>query len=325
MIATAIGLILMYSMLSLLSSTIKEIGAGVLALRGKMLDKALRRLLDTQSGATTQQGNATGTPPVTLYDQFKSHALFDHLKPNSIFGGVSSDMPSYLSGKTFASILLQILDGSTVAGLQGAIANLPEGKLKSFLQQTLTEAGNDIQKFKDQLELWYDTTMDRVTGWYKRQAQVILMGIGLVIAIGFNADTFSVYEKVSTDPIAQKAVLDAAQAYIDQGLMMPDTIRPDSVEEQIQALYIKTQDIINNNLSEVDSPLGLGWTDAEYQAFWAECGRTRAFWEKIIGFMVTALAISLGAPFWFDLLKRVTNLRNAGLPPASSSQPTPPA
>jgi hypothetical protein len=36
------------------------------------------------------------------------------------------------------------------------------------------------------------------------------------------------------------------------------------------------------------------------------------------GWLLAAMAISMGAPFWFDLLGKVVNFRNAGSKPASS-------
>jgi len=42
--------------------------------------------------------------------------------------------------------------------------------------------------------------------------------------------------------------------------------------------------------------------------------------ENIFGFIITALAISLGAPFWFDLLNKFINLRSAGKKPEETAQ-----
>jgi hypothetical protein len=39
------------------------------------------------------------------------------------------------------------------------------------------------------------------------------------------------------------------------------------------------------------------------------------FWPKLIGLLVTAFALSLGAPFWFDMLNKVVNIRSAGRAP----------
>jgi hypothetical protein len=44
---------------------------------------------------------------------------------------------------------------------------------------------------------------------------------------------------------------------------------------------------------------------------------------KVLGWLVTGLAVSLGAPFWFDLLNRVVDLRGAGRRPESTPEPAP--
>jgi hypothetical protein len=42
---------------------------------------------------------------------------------------------------------------------------------------------------------------------------------------------------------------------------------------------------------------------------------------KITGLLATILAIFMGAPFWFDLLNKIANLRGTGAKPASSTSP----
>jgi hypothetical protein len=47
-----------------------------------------------------------------------------------------------------------------------------------------------------------------------------------------------------------------------------------------------------------------------------------SFWNGAImlaGWLVSGIAISMGASFWFDLLSKVVNVRNAGKPPTSST------
>jgi hypothetical protein len=42
----------------------------------------------------------------------------------------------------------------------------------------------------------------------------------------------------------------------------------------------------------------------------------------LAGWLITALAASLGAPFWFDLLGRFINVRNAGKVPGRAGAPS---
>lgn len=78
-----------------------------------------------------------------------------------------------------------------------------------------------------------------------------------------------------------------------------------------------------------ESAFGLGWTDAElvtlgvakqgadgrlkpliWPGYWH-----RSIWPKLLGLLLTALAVSLGAPFWFDMLNKIVNIRAAGRAP----------
>jgi hypothetical protein len=68
----------------------------------------------------------------------------------------------------------------------------------------------------------------------------------------------------------------------------------------------------------------LGWCPASAQP---SCGPGqslpaggREWLLKIGGLLVTMIALSQGAPFWFDLLQKLVNLRLAGSSPAESKK-----
>lgn len=46
--------------------------------------------------------------------------------------------------------------------------------------------------------------------------------------------------------------------------------------------------------------------------------RFQAWLRAIVGWFLTALAVSMGAPFWFDLLSKFLNVRGAGIRPATA-------
>jgi hypothetical protein len=68
--------------------------------------------------------------------------------------------------------------------------------------------------------------------------------------------------------------------------------------------------LLNNEIAEIKRPLGLGWEGVSIR----ELGRYDLA-SKVVGFILTALAISMGAPFWFDLLKKLVNIRSSGSRP----------
>ena len=68
--------------------------------------------------------------------------------------------------------------------------------------------------------------------------------------------------------------------------------------------------LLHNEIAEVRRPLGLGWEGIRLRNL-----TTYEVVSKLLGFLLTALAVSLGAPFWFDLLKKLVNIRSAGARP----------
>lgn len=71
------------------------------------------------------------------------------------------------------------------------------------------------------------------------------------------------------------------------------------------------KDILNYEFESVRSPLGLGWQGISI----TQMGPYELI-TKFLGFVLTALAISMGAPFWFDLLRKVANIRSSGSKPS---------
>jgi len=49
-------------------------------------------------------------------------------------------------------------------------------------------------------------------------------------------------------------------------------------------------------------------------------GDTADWLVKLAGFVISAFAVMLGAPFWFDLLKKIVPVRMTGMKPASSGK-----
>ena len=71
--------------------------------------------------------------------------------------------------------------------------------------------------------------------------------------------------------------------------------------EKSTGLLDSAYSMSNRNIAEVNQVMGLGWSAAD----------DNFGWLSIPGWLITALAISLGAPFWFDLLNKLMKLRSS--------------
>lgn len=240
-----------------------------------------------------------------LLEDFQNNSLYKHLSQQ--YSRTTQGPPSYVDSETFQSILFEIiLKGEGVDKLKEKIDELPDEDLRNVLNQLLRDSDNELDQFKLNIQKWYNDVMDRASGWYKRYAQKILIWVGVLIALVFNADTFSIYSRLASDPATLQQVVAMAESYVqtqEETLVRP--VDP-SFEQSLNTL----QDLVDNEINTVRSPLGLGWAEADFSDY-----GVYDWLAKILGYIVTALAISLGAPFWFDLLRKIVNIRASGSKP----------
>ena len=285
----AIGLVLMYLVLSMLVTVINEFIATQLDLRASTLKDGIQKILEGSN----------------LLDAFYAHGVV--AAKNAAVGG---DHVSYMSGQTFALGVLGSLDTKNpVPGFEDiktAIQNLPDSKIKDTLLAQLTMADGNLERLRDGVARSFDATMDRLSGVYKRYLKWISLGIGLLLACILNADTIAVGGALWKDPYLRAQMVQSA-GNVQGGGATAGT----ATDLTVLAQRIKEAE---NDLR----PLPIGWDTSLFPK--REPGPIAAWWiSKIIGLLMTGLALSLGAPFWFDLLGKFMNVRGTGQKPA----PTP--
>jgi hypothetical protein len=159
-------------------------------------------------------------------------------------------------------------------------------------------AAGDKEKFKTLIENWYEDQMERVAGWYRRKLTFFTFLIGLLIAGSFNVDSISMTTELVKNEDMRNMLVESAKGYLSDN---PDGIASTTFEAQKQ--YI---DLLNEEMNKYNYVLG------------ASKERDYDLWT-FLGWVITAFAISLGAPFWFDLLSKLMKIRNAISIPATSS------
>ncbi|PZX54951.1 hypothetical protein [Algoriphagus chordae] len=161
---------------------------------------------------------------------------------------------------------------------------------KYQLKTLWKNAANDKAKFRALMENWYDDQMDRIAGWYKRKLTLLTFFVGLIIAGLFNVDTIKLTTDLSKNDDMRALLVDSAKSHIAENPEGGTTATLDS-----QMKYI---DSLNTTLSKYNAVLGAS-KDDDY-----------TFWTYL-GWLITAFAISLGAPFWFDILNKLMKVRNS--------------
>lgn len=207
--------------------------------------------------------------------------------------GVSPDgTKAYVAADDFTSAVMDVLSAGNPAApfaqIDAAIGAMPAGSLKSALQAAAVRAGGDIAVFQKNVAFWFDNSMEHLSAQYKRLSGYLSLALGAVLAFLFNLDAINVVRSLwLSDALRAQAV---AMASTEAAKGMPAS-----------------------NLALADQTLAtFGFHVNWFDAGWAFSGLT------FFGCAITAFAVSLGAPFWFDMLQNVMNLRGTGAKPARS-------
>jgi hypothetical protein len=224
-------------------------------------------------------------------------ALFEKVFGHSVVQSISSrGLPSYVPANSFSLALFDSLsgagDGTRFTQIERGIQALPEGPTKQSLAVFVVDAAGDLEALRSSIETWFNDAMDRLSGIYKRRSQAIHMLFGLAVAVGFNVDSIHIAQVLWQDAGKRQALVTMAQGYTAANQSLPANVSPDQMVQQLEAL-----------------PIPMGWDG------WRAPARPVLWLYPLIGWLVTGFAVSLGAPFWFDLLQKVMNINVRGTGP----------
>ncbi len=301
-IDVGLGLMFIYLILSLVCTAINEFLAGQRDWRKNELSKGIQNLL-------------AGSGLSHLYEDFKKHPLIKSLYGENL-------NTSYIHPHIFSSVLVDLAHPpapSTPAG-DPVPDNSPTtppntSTLETTLRPLLRDGEEHFQKLKTHIETVYNETMVGVSGAYKRKTQRWIVIIALVVTGISNADTIEIAKALSQDPELRAAMVAKIQATISEPQNERATTSPAPKKEMPKngaSSKDKTPPSNNNGGKEVSlkdlQSLGipLGWYTLPTGLGWL---------NKFIGLLITALAVSMGAPFWFDMLKKVVNVRAGSMSP----------
>jgi hypothetical protein len=313
----AIGMAFIYLLLSLFCTAFNEAIAGILGSRAKNLEKGIQSLFtDGLKSKGGDDGKGGLSPAITLTEAIYDHGLVQSLyrstaseKPTGLLSRFGTHLPSYIPSRTFASALLDVLFPQTTATISGQANNLagmlaeldklPDSKAKQAICTIVKQAGGNMAATRQALESWFDDGMDRAAGWYKRRTQLVLFVIGLTIAVGLNVDSIAIGRTLWINPALRSYSVAAAEQ------------------------YARTQVALNpraaDDLSTLQSlSLPLGWKSEKYPWMEGPLDSQRfsslSLFVVLAGWFLTAIAMTLGAPFWFDLLNQFMVIRSTVKP-----------
>ena len=309
----ALGLVFIYAIYSLLTTTLTELIASFINQRGKTLKNGISRMLDVNKKSSSSNFTSSDNQESTAENPTKklpanlSKAFFDNPEIKYLGRDVWGiyRLPSFIKSKTFAKSLVKTLgyvnsEQTDLASLKNKLD--PNNEIHQLIINLIDEADNNIEKFKILAEDWFNDIMDRVSGWYKRRIQLITFIAGGLIAFSLNVNTVDIAEKLGRDEKARLAMVQAATNYMEAYSQVP-TLSTDTL--QVQELSDNVKKLVNESAS-ISSIVNLDYPRFNKTSSCAD------WWRYILGCLLTTIALSLGSPFWFDLLNKLIKLRSTG-------------
>jgi hypothetical protein len=350
----AIGVIFVFILVSIICSAVREGIETKLKTRAAYLEHGIRELLRDPSGRglTTwfyEHPLIAGLYP-GYYQPPGADAVADRPRPRKGEDGNAArlrrdrsstydpsimarggNLPSYIPARNFALTLLDLAARGPVSqGNSGSAArevtpetirsnlrNIQSPAIQRVVLNALDTGRGDLEKVRKELETWFDSGMDRVSGWYKRSTQYILFAIGLAVAVVFNVDTLAIGNYLYRHPAARAVVVARAEKAMQ-------TTTDTSAIDARRALAV---------LDSLGLPIG--WEGVRLEKPWVVKHRPNKpdvvrpqplkWWGSavawpLLGWMLTGFAATMGAPFWFDVLNKVMVIRSTVKPREKSPE-----
>jgi hypothetical protein len=313
----AIGLAFVFFLFSLTTTAVLEFLETFTRTRASKLLEGIKELL--------------GNPAVASAGEEAAHAIYGHPLVQGLYRGdfktalQRRQLPSYVPTRNFALALMdQVIAGrinaaetnaslpressSTFADrLHLAAERIDNPHLRQAMLQAVKIGGDDARRVQDHLEHWYDSSMDRVSGWYKRRSQTLLFWLGLVGALALNVNTLTIAEELAKNATLRRAI--ASEAERRDVPPADASATADKIDRLGLPIGWTAGAVASLELPlQLQSPKRSAWTLALGSL------------QIALGYLLTAFAISLGSPFWFDMLNRLMVIRETVKPHEKSPE-----
>jgi hypothetical protein len=305
----SIGIVFVFVLVSTICSAIREAIEGWLKTRASYLEFGIRQLLYDAKG----EG---------LARELFNHPLIFSLYAGEYIPGPEGarrrlwnrgrNLPSYIPSRNFAVALIDLVGrtgtapGSLESGLaplslqqiRSGTAKISDVALQRAVLLAIDSAEGNLDRARANVEAWYDSTMDRVSGWYKRSTQWMIFWIALAIAVGANINTLAVADYL----FRHDAVRSALVSTVEKTAGNANQSGHQQTMQQLEELH-----------------LPIGWTSGVSPVS-TKPGLWDGIFSPVVGWLITAFAATLGAPFWFDVLNKIMVIRSTVKPHEKSPE-----
>lgn len=380
---TAISIVLIYALLSVVVSILIEIWNHYRKSRGKLLIEAVYQMLhdplNKSYGALlldhflikNLQKRDSRRPPQYISSNLFAEALIDIIAQQARHVAVTLSQPDDY-GEREGALLEADKSASNIHAkevmqrFKTGLESMNASPLRDMLFSLWDKSDGKYSNLKAIMEQWYNDYMQRVTGWYKNRVAQKSLVFGFLVAIGLNVDSVHLLRVLSMDEDLSSRLTEMAgnaaenyaaladssrqEVFVLQQMLLqdiPDSIKLDTailqqqlrLQDSLAGVYLSKADSVLALAIGLNIPLGwsktsapLSWLSKEKKAPKAELSVQKtgmmAYVQRrnaqfsgwyVLGILISGFALSTGAPFWFDVLIKLVNIRRSGAKPNASA------
>lgn len=309
----AIGLSYTFLAVSLLCSATREAIASLFQTRAKVLLDGVLTMLHESAGKKKIRGIVPSIQRLLRLDrgfrldELGVHSLTAEVMRHPLIIGMAQKgrMPSYIPSAIFARAFISTLTAKYGKAQTAAmlLAKVGNDGLSRTLLAIMGEGPDNVAALEVAVRIWYDTVMERTSGWYKRRSQLVLFGVGLFYACALNIDALQLSQRLWGDSAATASLVQKASE------AKPAALPPDATPTAQAAQASRELKMVK--------ALPIGWPSPRFDAAGGQGAGAflAALVFALFGWIITAFASSLGAPFWFDGIGWLLALRGSGAKP----------
>lgn len=164
------------------------------------------------------------------------------------------------------------------------------------LKAALAERGAAISA---KIDAWYEPVMDRVSERYKMNTRWVATLFAVILAFGLQIDSIGLFRKISTNAELRGKLVSMSDSVLDTSKRELEAPATPATVEGLNDLNNRL-DTLQTKLKETDLKL--------VPEPW--CWSFYGDWRALLGVILSAFLLGLGAPFWYGALRNLVGLRH---------------
>lgn len=341
-LATAVSLVVCWSLFALFCSFIHETVARTKSERGRFFRaKIIQQLRDRANEINwgylmythgnmdllTQKSNAPAAEitPKLLAQTFmqvvsNSAIVARHMPEFSQSSQLSASEANKKVLTAFQTATTKLKHSDVIQMMQTCLqqANAKAESLNGFAANSnvVIDKKSVLDALEQNITLWFEQFNTQCSLWYAAITRKRLFYLGLLLAVLLNIDSIQLFRFFLNEPESRAQVIGFYQQNEDKLRKLQQSLTDTSGNTPLDTVLLKDLSIQVKQLSKkANLPIGFAaWkTEPVYTLqpsseksipllSWAWASLLAM---KLLGFLLTGFAASIGAPFWFDLLKKV--------------------